>query len=195
MYVALQCLCMYVHIKLFAVVITYISMYCTNSYRLFLYTGAFVCNISSPSFNTIEVSCKLLGILVRVNVLLNCTSCTDSQLQTITDDSPIVISEFPAGNYIVDVIAVDFSNDIIRTVEVIVMSEDVTTDMSPTSGPTTTATTHNLPTTTTTTTTAIITVSTTMYTNTPTTTDVLTTNRAATDAPTTESNIKYSIQL
>ena len=31
----------------------------------------------------------------------------------------------------------DISNDIIRTVEVIVMSEDATTNMSPTSGPNT----------------------------------------------------------
>ena len=175
-------------------------MHCINIYRLFLYAGAFVCNISSPSFNTIGVSCKLLGNLLRVSVIFNCTSCTDIKLQTITDNSPIVISGFPAGNYTVHVAVLDISNDIIRTVEVIVMSEDVTTDTSPTSVPTTIATTHDLPTNTTTTTTTnttttiathTTTVSTTMYTNTPTIIDVLTTNRAPTDAPTTESNIKY----
>ena len=94
------------------------------------------------------MSCELLGKLVRVNVILNCTSCTDSKLQTVTDNSPIVISEFPAGNYTVNVTAVDISNDIIRTVEVIVMSEDVTIDISPTSGSTTNRTTTNVPTTT-----------------------------------------------
>ena len=156
------------------------------------------------------MSCELLGSLVKVNVILSCTSCTDSQLQTVTDDSPIVISEFPAGNYTVNVTAVDISNDIIRTVEVIVMSEDVTTDMSPTSGPTTSA---NFPTTIyidTPATTDLLTsdVSTTngvttnvpsttstpstMYTDTPTatailTSDVLTTNGATTNVPTTTS--------
>ena len=164
-----------------------------NGYRLFLYAGAFVCNISSPSFNTIRVSCELLGILVRVNVILNCISCIGSHaVYTITDDSPIVVRFLPAGNHTVNVTAVDISNDIIKTVEVIVMSEDVTIDMSPTSGPANTATTHDLPTNITTTTTTIITVSTTMNTNSPTTIDELSTNRAATNAPTTESKIPYS---
>ena len=86
----------------------------------------------------------------------------------------------------------DISNDIIRTVELIVMSEDVTIDMSPTSGPATTATTHDLPTTTTT---IITTVSTTMNTNSPTTTDELSTNRAATNAPTTESKILHTLTI
>ena len=130
------------------------------------------------------MSCELLGNVVRVNVIFNCISCTGSQKQAITDDSPIIIPYLPAGTYTVDVIAVDISNDIIRAVELIVMSEYSTIGMSPTSGPTTTATTHDPPTTTTT-------VLIAMHTNTLTTTDVLTTNRAATDALTTESNIKY----
>ena len=141
------------------------------------------------------MSCELLGSLVRVDVIFSCTSCTDSQLQIITHDSPIVIPKLPAGNYTVNVTAVGIGNDIIKTVEVIEMSEDVTIDMSPTSGPTTTASIDDLPTTgsttTTTTTTTATTVSTTMYANTLTTTNVLSTNRAAIDAPTTESNIKY----
>ena len=115
-----------------------------------LYLGSFVCNIGSPSFSTIEVSCELLGNLVRVIVILNCTSCTGKHTTyTLTGDSPIVIPYLPAGNYIVDVIAVDISNDINRTVKVIVMSEEVTTHMSPTSGPTTNLlSTATLPTTT-----------------------------------------------
>ena len=94
------------------------------------------------------MSCELLGNLVRVNVTFSCTSCTDSQLQTITDDNPIDYSGFPAGNYTVNVTAIDFSNDVIRTVEVIIMSEDVTIDISPTSGSTTNRATTNVPTTT-----------------------------------------------
>ena len=80
----------------------------------------------------------MFGNLVRVSVILNCTSCTgEHTTSTITDDSPIVILNLPAGNYTVDVFAVDISIVNIETVEVIVMSEDVTTDMSPTTGPTT----------------------------------------------------------
>ena len=127
------------------------------------------------------MSCELLGNVVRVNVIFNCISCTGSQKQAITDDSPIIIPYLPAGTYTVDVIAVDISNDIIRAVELIVMSEYSTIGMSPTSGPTTSA---NLPTTTN--------IPTTMYTDTPTTTtlltsDVLIINGATTNVPTTTS--------
>ena len=88
-----------------------------------------------------------MGKLIRIAVIYNCTSCTGRFTSfTATDDSPLVILDFPAGNYIVDVIAVDISNDIIRTVEVIVMSEDVTTDMSPTSVPVTNVLTTDVPT-------------------------------------------------
>ena len=86
-------------------------------------TGAFKCNISSSSINTIEVSCELLGNLTRVNVTLKCTSCTSSsEYHTTVNDRPIVISNLPAGNYTVDVTAVDVN---IRTVEVIMVSDDV----------------------------------------------------------------------
>ena len=94
------------------------------------------------------MSCKLRRSLVRVHVTYSCTSCTDSQLYTITNDSSFVIPKLPAGNYTVNVTAVGMSNDIIRTVEVIVMSEDVTIDISPTSGSTTNRATTNVPTTT-----------------------------------------------
>ena len=88
-------------------------------------TGAFKCNISSPSFNTIEVSCELLGNLTRVNVTLKCTGCTSSsEYHTTVNDSPIVISNLPGGNYTVNVTAVDVN---IRTVEVIMVFDDVTT--------------------------------------------------------------------
>ena len=91
----------------------------------YFFTGAFKCNIISPSFNTIGVSCELLGNLARVNVTLICTSCTSSsEYHTTVNDSPIVIPNLPAGNYTVNVTAVDVN---IRTVEVIMVSDDVTT--------------------------------------------------------------------
>ena len=86
-------------------------------------TGAFKCNISSSSINTIEVSCELLGNLTRVNVTLKCTSCTSSsEYHTTVNNRSIVISNLPAGNYTVNVTAVDVN---IRTVEVIMVSDDV----------------------------------------------------------------------
>ena len=101
-----------------------------------LNADAFVCAITSPSFNTIGVSCELLGNLVRVTVILNCTSCIGSdESYTILGDSPVVIPNLPAGNYSVDVIAVDISNVIIRTMKVIIMSDNVTTDTPPTHWP------------------------------------------------------------
>ena len=115
-----------------------------------------------------------MGNLIRVSVIVNCISCTDEHtIYSITDDSPIVIPKLPAGNYIVDVIAVDISNDTIRTVEVIIMSEDITTDMSPTSGPTThVITTTNLP-------------ATTVSTSAVSTNEILTTNKATANEPAT----------
>ena len=108
-------------------------MHC-NVARLFLHAGAFVCNISSPSSNIIEVTCKLFGDLARVNVILTCINCTGSSTRySILGDSPVVIPDLPAGNYTADIIAVDIYNNIIRNVEVIVMSENAATDTVSTS--------------------------------------------------------------
>ena len=117
-----------------------------------------------------------MGNLVRVSVVLNCTSCNDS-VPSVILDGPYVISNLPTGNYTVDVIAVDFSLDVIRTVDVIVVSEDVSTDinMSPTSVPTTNVQTTSLPTTSTMPSTANLPTSTM-----PTTTDVSTTGNVIT---------------
>ena len=158
-------------------------MHCINVPRLFLYAGAFVCNIISPSFSTIEVSCIFLGKLIRVGVILNCTSCPGEHTFSITDDSPIEVPNLPAGNYTVDIIAMDINNDIIRTVKVIVMSKEVTTDMSPTSGPTTNIlTTTTLP-------------ATTVSTSAVSIIEVLTTNKATTNKPATESNNKNLVYI
>ena len=109
----------------------------TSDYVL-ISTGAFVCNISSPSFNTVEVSCELLGNLARVNVSLNCTTCNGSEPFTLSDVSPIVIPNLPARNYTVDVFAVDINLGI---TEMIAVSDNITTGSLPTYGPTTDATT------------------------------------------------------
>ena len=97
---------------------------CRFSTTYIFFTDPFICNITSPSFNTIGVSCELLGNFTRVNVTLKCTSCTSSsEYHTTVNDRPIVISNLPAGNYTVDVTAVDVN---IRTVEVIIVSDEVT---------------------------------------------------------------------
>ena len=106
----------------------------------------FIYNISSPSFNAFGVSCELLENLPRVNITINCTSCT-SPYSVITDGS-IVIPNLPAGNYTVDVIVVDSVYSNITTAEMIVhvVSNDVTTTstITGTSTGTTTMTTNGL---------------------------------------------------
>ena len=137
-----------------------------------MYAGGFVCNISSPSFNAIEVSCELLRNLARVNVTLKCTSCTNSsEYHTTVNDRPIVISNLPAGNYTVDVTAVDV--DFI-TVEVIMVSDDVTTTTTNTLSSIVTATTTNTLSTitTATSTNTLSTITTATTTNTPTTENI-----------------------
>ena len=94
-------------------------------------TGAFICSISSLSFNTIGVSCELLENLPRVNITVKCTSCTSSfKPYSIITDGPIIIANLPAGNYTVDVVVVYSVYFNISTSEMIVVSNDVTTNMS-----------------------------------------------------------------
>jgi len=93
-----------------------------------LFTGAFLCNTNSPSLNTIKISCDILGKLARINVTLKCTSCTSSfkSHTIIISGSPIVIPNLPAGNYTVDIIALDITNANVATMEVITVSGIVT---------------------------------------------------------------------
>ena len=116
----------------------------SNPYPFFV--GAFVCHISSPSFNNIEISCKLLGVLVRIHVILTCNNYTINLNETM-DDSPVVFQNLPAGNYTVDVTPVGIGNVSIRTNEVIMVSDNVNTatTYTPTSDDVTTETT-NIPT-------------------------------------------------
>ena len=115
-------------------------------FKISIHVGTFVCNVSSPSYNTVEVSCKLLGNLARVNVTLNCTSRIGGlEYYTVVDDSPIVMPNIPAGNYTVDTTAAVDIN--FRTVEMIAVADNVTTSSLPTYGPTTDATITNTTTT------------------------------------------------
>ena len=93
-------------------------------------TGAFICRITSPSFDAIEVSCELLGNIPRVNITVDCTSCTSSFKSSVLTDGPIIIPNLPSGNYTVDVVAVDSVYINITTTEMIVLSNDITTIMS-----------------------------------------------------------------
>ena len=116
-----------------------------NSWYYYYITGAFVCNISSLTFDTIGVSCKLLGNFVRINIILNCTSCTGSLISyTVITDGPITISYLPAGNYTIDVIVIDSNYINITTTEMIMVFNDITnniTDNMSTDEPTTESTT------------------------------------------------------
>ena len=105
-------------------------MLCKRYYFKFLFfLDAFVCNISSPSYNTVEVSCKLLGVLARIHVTMICTSCTNT-LNTTLDDSPVVFQNLSAGNYTVDITTVDIGNvSIMRTIEI---TDDAVTENTPT---------------------------------------------------------------
>ena len=93
----------------------------SNPYPLFL--GAFVCNISSTSFNTVEVSCELLGVLVRIRVILTCNNCTINN--TTTDDSPVIFQNLTAGKYTIDATPVVIGN--FNITKVIMVSDDVNT--------------------------------------------------------------------
>ena len=75
------------------------------------------CTITSPSANTIRVSCELLE---RINVTIS------SQPITMVNNNPITVSDLPIGVYTVEVTAVN-SNDMSiennRIVEIITLSD------------------------------------------------------------------------
>ena len=110
------------------------------------FAGAFVCNISSQSSDTIQVTCKLFGELAKVNVILDCTSCTGSSTRySILGDSPVVIPELSAGNYTAEIIAVNVDNDY-ADVKMFMMSDNVVTTTTNTPANGATDTTTNIPT-------------------------------------------------
>ena len=82
------------------------------------------CTITSPSVNTIRVSCELLE---RINVTISSNSCTCSQPITMEDNNPITVSDLPIGVYTVEVTAVNSNDDMTiennRIVEMIILSD------------------------------------------------------------------------
>ena len=68
------------------------------------------CTITSPSLNTIRVSCELLETYERIRVTISSNCCTCSQPITMVDDNPITVPNLTTGVYTVEVTAVN-SND------------------------------------------------------------------------------------
>ena len=68
------------------------------------------CTITSPSANTIRVSCELLETFERIRVTISSNSCSCSQPITMVDDNPITVPNLTTGVYTVEVTAVN-SND------------------------------------------------------------------------------------
>ena len=84
------------------------------------------CSITSPSANTIRVSCELLETFEGIRVTISSNSCTSSPPITIIGDNPITVSYLTIGIYTVEVTAVN-SNDsnveINKIVEIITVLE------------------------------------------------------------------------
>ena len=90
-----------------------------------------ICSTSSPLFSAIGVSCELLGVSVKVNVTLHCTSCTGSLISyNVITDGAIIIPNLPTGYYTVDVIVVDSNYINIATTEMVVLPDNITSSMS-----------------------------------------------------------------
>ena len=68
------------------------------------------CTITSPSANTIRVSCELLETFERIRVTISSNSCSCSQPITIVGDNSITVPNLTTGVYTVGVTAVN-SND------------------------------------------------------------------------------------
>ena len=96
-----------------------------------MYTVLQSCTITSPSANTIRVSCELLETFTRISVTISSNSCTCSQPITMVDDNPITVSDLPIGVYTVEVTAVNSNDMNNRIVEMItVFNKSTATDES-----------------------------------------------------------------
>ena len=84
------------------------------------------CTITSPSANTIRVSCDLLKTFSRIKVIVSSNSCTALPPITITGDNPVIVSNLTIGIYTFEVTAVsssDLSVEINKIVEMITVLE------------------------------------------------------------------------
>ena len=74
-----------------------------------------------PIANTIEISCELLEKLRRISVAVTYADCSCCQPITVIGDSPVVISDLVAGQYIVEMAIADtteINDTIVETVTV-----------------------------------------------------------------------------
>ena len=69
------------------------------------------CVSTSPTSNTIRVSCEFLGASRRISVNATCTSCEGTQTTiTVVGDNPLDIVGLQPESYALKVIAVDSNN-------------------------------------------------------------------------------------
>ena len=69
------------------------------------------CIVTSPSPNTIEVSCELLQAYQRIRVTVSNNGCTCSPPVTVIGDNPITVFNLTAEVYTVEVTVVS-NNDV-----------------------------------------------------------------------------------
>ena len=85
--------------------------------------GVFECNITSsePITNTFEISCELFDTLRRISVAVTYADCSCCQPITVIGDSPVVVSDLVAGQYIVEMGIADtteINDTIVETITV-----------------------------------------------------------------------------
>ena len=114
-----------------------------------LLSGIFKCSITSLKLkvNTIQISCELLKELRRISVAVTYADCHCCQPITMIGDSPVVVSDLVAGQYIVemaiadttesdtigDIITVSYSNiPINNTIARRITAPDICTSVTPT---------------------------------------------------------------
>ena len=88
-----------------------------------MYLGIFECNITSPEpiTNTFEISCELFDTLRRISVTVTYADCNCCQPITVIGDSPVIISDLVAGQYIVEMGIADtteINDTIVETITV-----------------------------------------------------------------------------
>ena len=74
-----------------------------------------------PVTNTIEISCELLEKLRRISVAVTYADCSCCQPITVIGNSPVVVSDLFAGQYIVEMAIADtreINDTIVETVTV-----------------------------------------------------------------------------
>ena len=88
-----------------------------------LYVVLQSCTITSPSANTIRISCELLE---RISVTISSNSCTCSQPIIMVGNNPITVSDLPIGVYTVEVTADDMNVENNRIVKMITVYDKST---------------------------------------------------------------------